>query len=89
MAECEHIIGFLNEEYNTDVITVFGLKLHLIYLKTVYEKSLHKSGFYEAADYCDKDKEVDLYRFNYCPKCGKEIDWCNLFDNHSTAENII
>ena len=26
-------------------------------------------------DYCDKRKSTDLTRFNYCPICGKKIDW--------------
>ncbi len=54
MAECEHIIGFLYDYENTDVVTIKELKEYI------------------------EDKET-IKRFNYCPKCGKEIDWSNLF----------
>ena len=30
---------------------------------------------YTLMDYCDKRKSTDLTRFNYCPLCGKKIDW--------------
>lgn len=29
-------------------------------------------------DYFDKRKNTNLNRFNYCPYCGKKIDWKEL-----------
>jgi len=30
---------------------------------------------YKLPDYFDKRKSVNLRRFEYCPDCGKRIDW--------------
>ena len=29
-------------------------------------------------EYADKRRSTDLTRFNYCPECGKRIDWAAL-----------
>ena len=34
-----------------------------------------KDKIYSLPDYCDKRKSTDLTQFNYCPLCGKKIDW--------------
>ena len=31
--------------------------------------------FYTRNDYCDKRISTNLTQFNYCPLCGKKIDW--------------
>lgn len=61
---CVCYIGLLHDYDNTDVITLEELKAH-IEMRTVYTMS----------DYCDRRKSTDLTRFNYCPMCGKKIDW--------------
>lgn len=35
---------------------------------------------YSLSDYCDKRKSTDLTQFNYCPFCGKKIDWKAIKD---------
>lgn len=30
---------------------------------------------YTLKDYCDKRKSTNLTRFEFCPYCGKKIDW--------------
>lgn len=36
---------------------------------------------YTLADYCDVNKQTDLVRFNYCPVCGKEIQWAEFMED--------
>lgn len=79
MAECEHIIGFLCAADCIDVITLKQLKKHIEYKKSAHENSLYARNLYEPSDYSDMNKDVDIERFNYCPKCGEKIDWENLF----------
>ena len=79
MHEC--IVGMLNDYENTDIVTLAELKEHIETEKRLAEA--HKDsewwqsvfGKYTLDDYCDKRKSTDLTRFEYCPLCGKKIDW--------------
>ena len=82
--KCEHVIGIIYDYDNTDMTTLDGLKYHIKYLfelKQAFEKDAlfkdynHGIKGWSLADYCDKRKSTDLTRFNYCPLCGKKIDW--------------
>lgn len=35
-------------------------------------------------DYFDKRKNTNFNRFNYCPYCGKKIDWKELKERSNT-----
>ena len=82
--KCECCIGIINDYDNTGVTTLYGLKCHIkdqLELKQTFEKDVlfkdynHGIKGWTLADYCDKRKSTDLTRFNYCPLCGKKIDW--------------
>lgn len=77
--KCECVIGVLWNYENTKLATLEELKKHI---KDEQNKRKYSSHFvvyhnevYSLADYCDKRKSTDLTRFNYCPLCGKKIDW--------------
>lgn len=75
---CEHIIGFYCAFSDSDVITLQQLKDYI----ALQEKRHNKYGmwhYYTPSDYSDMSKDVDIERFNYCPKCGERIDWKSLF----------
>ena len=66
------------------MVTVGELKSHIrdeLEFKHIIEKDEMWKGYnygikgWTLADYCDKRKSTDLTRFNYCPLCGKKIDW--------------
>lgn len=78
MAECEHIIAFFYDYENTDIITLKELKEHIANERRRYVK-YYITWYYKPSDYSDMSKDVDIERFNYCPKCGEKIDWENLF----------
>lgn len=82
--ECK--IGLLHHTDYDTFITHDGLKNHIHetkYLNGIlkseyghingYERLKHKE--YTLKDYTDKRKSTNLTRFNYCPDCGKKIDW--------------
>lgn len=71
MHEC--IVGMLYNYEATDIVTLSELKEHIQRNKRL-PSYFHKKP-YELADYCDKRKSTDLSRFEFCPLCGKEIDW--------------
>lgn len=80
----ECCIGIINDYDNTRMVTKAELKQHIkdtLELKHAFEIDILFSGYkhgikgYTLADYCDKRKSTDLTRFEYCPFCGKNIDW--------------
>lgn len=71
---CECCIGIINDYDKTRMATVEDLKEHIQINKEI-RKPYHNWKTYELSDYYDKRKRTDLTRFNYCPLCGKKIDW--------------
>lgn len=70
--KCECIIGMRYDYEDTDLVTLAELKEH-IESHNGMVKFWQTHGFpatkeKKLADYCDT-------RFNYCPLCGKKIDW--------------
>lgn len=59
---CIHIIGHIN---GCETFATFSELLQ-------HEK---QNPFYTIKDYCNVSKPTNLYRFNFCPKCGEKIDW--------------
>ena len=41
-----------------------------------FERLLHKE--YNLIDYADRRKATNLVHFDYCPCCGKKIDWSSI-----------
>lgn len=37
--------------------------------------------FYTREQYCDKEFSTNLEKFDFCPKCGKKIDWDAIREN--------
>lgn len=80
MSEHECIIGLLND----DIYRLITLKELKEFIKEVkqYNQFLDDQGIirfkakeYTIQDYCNKRKSTDLTRFEFCPYCGKKIDW--------------
>ncbi len=81
---CNCYIGIINDYDDAGMTTLDGLKSHIkesLYLKQVFETDPLYVGYehgikgWTLADYCDKRKNTDLTRFEYCPMCGRKIDW--------------
>ena len=76
--KCEHQIGVLWNYESTQIATIKKLKEHIEWEKKRRQYSygvVFHSELYSLSDYCNKRKSTDLTRFNYCPLCGKKIDW--------------
>ena len=76
--KCEHQIGVLWNYESTKIATIKDLKEHIEWEKKRRQYSygvVFHSELYSLSDYCDKRKNTDLHRFEYCPICGKKIDW--------------
>ena len=71
---CDCYIGLINDYADTCLVTLDELKAHIRFLKE-YRSPYLNWGVYELNDYCDKRRNTDLTRFEYCPMCGKKIDW--------------
>lgn len=87
MNECKDCtIGLLHKSQDWfDFSTEDDLKEHITnrerFVSHIREK--YKESFDERVwgktwsweEYCDKRVSTDLTRFNFCPWCGKTIDW--------------
>ena len=77
----ECVIGMRYEYDNTNLVTLADLKEYIESEKQLADS--HKDSMrwqsvcnkYSLTDYCDRRKNTDLTHFNFCPMCGKEIDW--------------
>ena len=67
MRNHECVIGIRYDYDNTDLVTLEDLKRHINYP--------FRNTAWSLKDYCDKRKNTDLTRFDYCPYCGKKIEW--------------
>lgn len=84
MEEHECIIGIWHEQESSVCVTYNNLKEEIKNTNEHYKFVLENYGEYYAQriahgfnikDYLDKRKNTNLLHFDYCPFCGKEIDW--------------
>ena len=81
MTEHECIIGLYGDYDDTRLMT-FNELLNTLKSEDEYRK-LH-TGLcqidyeWEIADYFDRRKSTNFIQFDYCPVCGKKIDWKKL-----------
>ena len=76
--KCECCIGIKHDYEDTSLVTLKQLKDEIELLQSRKENFAYygiNNKIYTLDDYCDKRKSTDLTRFNYCPLCGKKIDW--------------
>ena len=92
MDDHEYIIGLLHYSDYPDLVTLYELEQHIQksikenerldeypFLRDspgLYNKLYHK--WLSMRDYADKRKHTDLTRFDYCPVCGKKINWADI-----------
>ena len=84
MSGHECIIGLLHDDHYDELVTIKDLFEEIKIQSTVYNDlcDMYKKYFnkkpkapYTLKDYCDRRKSTNLTRFEYCPYCGKKIDW--------------
>ena len=82
------VIGVLSHTDYTKLCTVTDLKNHIaenIEFNNMLDddpifrecKRLRRK-VWTLKEYADGRRHTDLHRFNYCPECGKRIDWAAL-----------
>lgn len=93
---CECIIGLRHDYDNTELVNLGELKEHIKTQKQFKEN--HKDSelwraitddfrdVYSLEDYCDRRKNTDLTRFEFCPFCGQKIDWKKIKRSNNNAE---
>ena len=81
MTNHDCVIGLLHKVDYDELVTLKELQKHMAVVIKVNEwcKSdgldILCSKEWSLKDYCDKRKATDLTRFDYCPYCGKKIEW--------------
>ena len=75
MHEC--VIGVLGDFDDTKTVTFTQLKKEIEDDIELYAYAGQRSPFC-LSDYLDRRKSTALEHFDYCPKCGKKIDWKGL-----------
>ena len=80
-------IGEWLDYENTELVTYYDLKEKVKNNNETFEYGLITYGGnfmnglmkeLKIKNYFDKRKNTNLNRFNYCPYCGKKIDWKEL-----------
>lgn len=96
MHEC--YVGIRYGYGDTSMVTLNELKSHIRdaseHLEALKKDVLFKDSLYGVrtwtlADYSDKRKSTDLTRFEYCPRCGKKIDWKTIKKGGERYENSL
>ena len=86
MGEHECVIGLLRVADDSELTTVSGLHEHIAY-RISYNDEIRRFGIvadwmyhkeWTIKDYADKRKNTNLTRFDFCPECGKRIDWAAI-----------
>lgn len=96
MKEHECSIGLLDRCGIPDLVTLAELEEHIksrintnnelkknfpnIARKLLYEE-------WHLKDYADRRKSTNLERFDFCPRCGKKIDW-NKMRNGGISDGL-
>lgn len=81
MTNHECVIGLLHKVDYDEIVTLKELQDHIADKIEVNEWCKRDgldflcSKEWPLKDYCDKRKATDLTRFDYCPYCGKKIEW--------------
>ena len=75
----ECVIGLMHDYEDINLVTVSELKEHIerqAELREYYRAvGLHEPKVWTLMDYTDKRKTTNLIHFDFCPECGKKIDW--------------
>ena len=88
MDDHECIIGLLHYIDYSDLVTMYELEQH-IQENIEQNEQLDRIPFLRnypnlynkwlsMRDYADKRKKTNLKRFDYCPVCGKKINWADI-----------
>lgn len=79
--ECECVIGLVYKTDDSVLVTLDELKKHIEDNLYFNEIAIHHGSphlmrkVHTLSDYADKRKSTNLKRFDFCPYCGKKIDW--------------
>jgi hypothetical protein len=91
MSKCDCYIGVWYDWENSDIVTLSDLKEHikdtnnLIDFREKMKIPLSNSKKVSLSDYCDKRRTNNLTRFDYCPFCGKKIDWKSIKESENNT----
>ena len=86
MENHECVIGLIRVADDSEPTTVRGLQEHIAY-RVSHNKEMKELGIvadwmfckeWTIKDYTDKRKNTNLTRFDFCPECGKRIDWAAI-----------
>lgn len=80
MSEHECIIGMYYDFDDTQLITLVELQEKIKWCISMDEYCKSNGwptprAVYTLSDYCNRRKSTNLTKFEFCPYCGKKIDW--------------
>lgn len=83
MKEHKCYIGEWLDYEHTTLVTFEKLQEYVNSNNETYSYAINHYGFpvgqvYRIVDYFDRRKNTNFNHFNYCPYCGKKIDWKQL-----------
>lgn len=84
MDTCECVICMVYDYENTHLASLEKLKEHIKNNERMYNSFWTNTKPYTLSDYADKRKNTNITRFEYCPFCGKKIDWKVIKEGETT-----
>lgn len=85
MSRHDCIIGLLHHYEYSELVTLSQLINHIKYKRDYNESIKHDPLYHDASElykkewslkqYCDKRVSTDMKQFDFCPECGKKINW--------------
>ena len=95
---CNCIVGIYYNIDSQDLVTLDELKQFIEETKEFNKKLLDdpvwsqvtwmKRKEYTLSDLIDKRKSTPFSRFNFCPYCGKKINWKKIKKEECNYENL-
>ena len=96
MCKQECIIGVLHYCDCSKLVTLSELKEYIEEEIVKFNYMCVREGFtnlmrkgWSLKDYADKRKSTNLTRFNFCPECGKCIDWAMIRRSDNALETML
>lgn len=81
-SKCQCVIGLYYKNGGGELVTLQDLKMHINDVREfnadccrLYRRDFLSRKEYTLQDYADKRKSTNLTRFDFCPMCGKKINW--------------
>lgn len=80
------VIGLLSNYNGGEIVTLEELMKHIqerIRFNEYARGEAMKETVWSLKDYSDEGRSTDFLRFDFCPFCGKKVDWKKIRESEA------